>query len=144
MVRCERFHVTNKAVPDLREQPRRWDRVPTMRRQEPHDLTAHLQPRHVDVQQHPVNAGHLQRHMPIQHVIDVRHRCHHAIVTGQGRLCRPETNATRTDPEGAGGRARPPPANEWAANLGKFRRIHRLGESGPRSKPGTCRSAPAA
>src|SRR5207302_2925490 len=64
-------------VPDLLEQRRRWHRIPQMVREEPDDLTRHLQVRDVGVQVDPVDALDLQRHVPVEDVVnvgDVRHR----------------------------------------------------------------------
>lgn len=45
-------------ISDPTEQRRRRDRMPQMAAQEPHDLTGHLQTRHIRVQQQPIDTLH--------------------------------------------------------------------------------------
>jgi len=42
-----------------------------------HHLATDLQVRHVCVQQHPIDAFHLERDMPFEHFVDVHHVGHH-------------------------------------------------------------------
>ena len=84
------------------------DRLTEMPRQKPHHLPANLQARHIRVQIQPVDALDLERHMTLEHVVDVRHARHPRSMERKGRLCRPDLSPPR---EGAGGGARPPPAN---------------------------------
>ena len=56
-------------------------------------LPADLQPRHIRVQIQPVDALHLERHMTLEHVVDVRHARHRHRVNAEGRLCPPGLTA---------------------------------------------------
>jgi len=57
--------------------------------QEPDDLTGHLQTRDVRVQQQPIDALDLERHVTLEHVIDVHHARHNRMVNAKGGLCPP-------------------------------------------------------
>ena len=70
-----------------------------MAAQEPHHLPTDLQVRQVRVQIQPVDALDLERHMTLEHVVDVRHVRHRWMVNAKGRLCRPGLPAC-----GGGGR----------------------------------------
>ena len=63
--------------------------------QEPHQLAGHLQPRHIRVQQQPIDTLDLERHMTLEHVVDVRHARHRRMVTAEGGL-RPPGLTDRT------------------------------------------------
>ena len=74
--------------------------------QESHDLPGHLQVRNVRVQQQPIDTLHLERHVPVENLVDVRHRRH------TNSLNAPTTpRKTSRAGRGPGGRACPPPAN---------------------------------
>ena len=75
--------------------------------QEPHQLAANLQGRHVAVQQQPVNTLNLERHMTLEHVIDVRHARHPRMVTRRAGFAGPDSRPATGE---AGRGARPPPA----------------------------------
>ena len=66
----------SEPITDPPQQRRRRDRMTEMTTQEPHDLTGHLQPRDVRVQQQPIDTLDLERHMTLEHVVDVRHARH--------------------------------------------------------------------
>ena len=61
--------------------------------QEPHHLTGHLQPGHVRIQQQPIDTVNLERHMTLEHVIDVRHARHPRMVNAEGGLRPPGLTA---------------------------------------------------
>ena len=50
--------------------------MPEMLTQEPDHLPADLQVRHVRVQVQPIDTLDLERHMTLEHVVDVRHARH--------------------------------------------------------------------
>lgn len=56
--------------------------------QKPNQLPADLQRRDVRVQIQPVDALDLERHIALQHVVDVRHARHSRMVNAKGRLRR--------------------------------------------------------
>ena len=58
--------------------------MPEMATEEPHDLAGHLQPRHVRVQQQPIDTVDLERHMTLEHVVDIRHARHPRRMTRPG------------------------------------------------------------
>jgi hypothetical protein len=58
-----------------------------MSAQEPDQLPADLQARDVRVQIQPVHALDLERHMPIEDVVDVRHARHRRMVNAKDGLC---------------------------------------------------------
>ena len=97
MTRRERFDLSAEAIPDRPQQRRRRDLMPEMATQEPHHLTADLQLRHVRVQIQPIDTLDLERHMTLEHVIDIRHARHPRSIP-KGRLCRTAV----THPTGGG------------------------------------------
>ena len=109
----ERLDLADEAIADPREQRGRGNRIAQVRGQEAHDLATHLQPRHVRVQIQPIDALHLERHMTLEHLVDVRHArrpssVHHdARACPEGRLCRPDAQLTSGRGPG-GGPALPP------------------------------------
>ena len=113
VVRRERLHRPHEPVADLGEQRRRRDRVPQMPGQEHHHLPTRLQVRHVGVQQHPVHALDLQRHMAVEHLIDIRRPRHTTSVTEQGPAPPTEPNPPRDHPgRGPGGGPALPPLSD--------------------------------
>ena len=91
MLRRKRPHLTAEAIADPREQDRRRHRVAEMPGQKLHHLPAHLQPRHVRVQIQPIDALHLERHMTLEHLVDVRHARHPSSVHHDARACHEST-----------------------------------------------------
>jgi len=71
----------------------------------PHDLAGHLQARDVRVQQGPIDALDLERHMTLEHVVDVRHARHPRMVNANGGLRPPDHPAST-----GGGREGLPPS----------------------------------
>ena len=47
------------------------------------DLPAHLQIRHVTVEVDPIQALHIEHHVPVEHIVDSHRRSHHASLVGQ-------------------------------------------------------------
>ena len=47
-----------------------------MTAQEPHHLTRHLKPRHIRVEHEPIDTLDLERHMTLEHLVDIRHAHH--------------------------------------------------------------------
>jgi hypothetical protein len=88
--RGERSHLTTEAIASLCEQRRRGNRLAQVRRQELHHLPAHLQAPHIRIQAQSIDALDLERHMPLEHLVDVRHAHHPRSLTRKGRLCRPD------------------------------------------------------
>ena len=72
----EGLHVTAEPVADLLQQRGRGNREAQVRRQEGHHLTTHLEIGHVGIQVEPVDAGKVEAHMTVQHVVDVHHTGH--------------------------------------------------------------------
>jgi hypothetical protein len=62
----ELVHLPHVSLPDLAEGRRRWDRVPALIMQEPARLPGGLQPRHIRLQQDPVDRTASERHMIAQ------------------------------------------------------------------------------
>ena len=56
--------------------------------QEPDDLPGDLQPGHVRVQKQPIDTLH-ERHIALEHVVDVRHAGHRSSMNAKGGLCPP-------------------------------------------------------
>jgi hypothetical protein len=101
--------VAPKAVADRAQHRGRRDRLAQVPGDEPHDLPANLQIRDIGVQQKPVDALDLERHVRLQDVVDVRHARvgHGASIHQEGRLCRPGAQPATGE---AGRGTRPPPA----------------------------------
>jgi|SRR5579875_1790331 len=57
--------------------------------QEADHLAADLQLRHIRVQVQPIDTLDLERHMTLEHVVDVRHARHAPMVNAEGGLCPP-------------------------------------------------------
>jgi len=72
--------------------------MPTMRVQEPDHLPADLQIRDIRVQVQPIDTLDLERHMTLEHVVDVRHVSHPRSMTSIG----PASPARRNEPTGGG------------------------------------------
>jgi hypothetical protein len=68
----ELLDVPAETVPDPPEQRRRWNLVAQVPALEAHDLPADLQVRDVRVQVQPIDTLDLERHMTLEHVVDVR------------------------------------------------------------------------
>jgi len=85
----ECLDLATEAVPDPPEQRRRWDLEAQMAALEAHHLPAHLQVGDVRVQIQPIDTLDLERHMTLEHVIDVRHARHPRMVNAKGGLCPP-------------------------------------------------------
>jgi hypothetical protein len=80
---------------DLLHHRRRRDRTAQVLHHERHHLTADLQVRHVAVEVDPVQALHIQRHMPIEKIVH-RHCCSHTRQPDRSRQPRPaRTSAVR-------------------------------------------------
>ena len=82
-----------EAVADRLKQRRGGDRPTEMTAQEPDHLPADLQPRHIRVQIQPIDTLNLERHMTLEHVVDVRHARHRHMVNAEGGLCPPGLTA---------------------------------------------------
>ena len=76
VVGSETLHRFTKGGADLVHDRRRRDRITQMRGHERHHLPGHLQVRHIAVQVDPIQALHIQVHMPVKHII-YRHRRSH-------------------------------------------------------------------
>jgi len=72
----EATHRSAERGPDLIEDRRGRDRIAQMRGQEADNLPTHLQVRDVGVEVDPIQALQVQRHLPIEHIVD-RHRRRH-------------------------------------------------------------------
>jgi hypothetical protein len=106
----ERPHVATKTVADGTQQRRGRDRLAEVPGDEPHDLPADLKARHVRVEVEPVDALHIERHMTLKHVVDVRHAraaSHRVSIQHDGRLCLPNADPATRGEAGKGG---PPPS----------------------------------
>ena len=103
-----------EAVADPPKQSRRGDRMTEMAAQEPHDLPGNLQAGHVRVQKQPVDTLDLERHMTLEHLVDVRHARHNAMVNANDWLCPPSRPAL--DGGRPGGGPAPLPLMEGLAN----------------------------
>ena len=88
----------SEPITDLSQQRRGRDRMPEMPTQEPHNLTGDLQPRHIRVEDHPVDALDLERHMTLEHIVDIRHARHPASMTAHAPRC----HTQRPEPDGGG------------------------------------------
>jgi hypothetical protein len=97
--------VTTELVTDPVKDGRRRDRVAQMTGEEDHRLIPDLEIGHLGVEIQPVDTVDLQRHMPVQHVIDVRHARHTTSVDAGGRAlpARQLTQALGRDRRGPGG-----------------------------------------
>jgi len=72
----ECLDVTPEAVPDLLKEGRRGDLVPEVRSEEPRHLPTDRHVRDVGVEIQAVDAGKVQTHVAVQHVVDVCHARH--------------------------------------------------------------------
>jgi hypothetical protein len=77
VVAGEPGHRPPEPVPNLLEDCRRRDRLAQVPGQEGDHLPTHLQSRHVSVEVDPVQALQIQTHVPIQQIVDRRHRGRH-------------------------------------------------------------------
>ena len=127
----ERADLAAEPIADPLKQRCGRDLVAQMPTQEAHNLATDLQIRHVRVQVQPIDTLDLERHMTLEHIVDVRHARHHRMVNATGRLCPPDPSGPRRGEAGRG--ARPPPANAPPVNVRPVRRLQTVGWLRPRS-----------
>ena len=79
------FQLRHEAPAHRAHQGRRWQRLATMLAEEPHDPLLVLQPRHIDVEVHPVDPLDRKLHMMAENIGHAL--CYHPI--GSGRAVMP-------------------------------------------------------
>jgi hypothetical protein len=89
----ERAHLTAEATTDLPQQRGRRDLEPKMVPQESDRLPAQLERRQVRVQVQPIHAFDLERHVALEHVVEVRHARHPRSMNAKGGLRPPAPSA---------------------------------------------------
>jgi hypothetical protein len=80
----ERRDLSTKPVADRPQQRWRRDLIAPASAQQPHDLTADLQVGDIGVEVQPVDTLDLERHIALEHVIDVHHARHMRSMTPPG------------------------------------------------------------